>query len=157
MSLLTALTAVQASSISHAVAKSNHLVIAVFQIVHVFGFIFLLAPSLLLALRLLGFVLPDQPIPGMLRASRRLVGLGLAMALTSGALLFLTGPLHYYENWAFDTKMVLLLAALLVQAAVFRVLGSRSGIPLTVARIGVSLSIVAWLAVSIAARAIAFV
>jgi len=132
-------------------------VIAVFQIVHVFGFIFLLAPSFLLALRLLGLVLPDQPIPGMLRASGRLVGLGFAMALTSGALLFLTGPLHYYENWAFDAKMVLLLAALLVQVTVFLVLGSRSSIPLTVARIGVSLSIVAWLAVSIAARAIAFV
>jgi len=102
-------------------------------------------------------ILPDQPLEGILRGARRLVLLGLAMTLSSGALMFLTGPLHYYANPAFDLKMQLLIAALGLQALIFLVLGSRPGIPLPVARVGVSLSIVAWLAVSVAARAIAFV
>jgi hypothetical protein len=157
MSLPEALSALQGSRIAHVVAGSNHMVIAVFQIVHVFGFIFLLAPSFLLALHLLGRVLPDQPIEGILRGARRLVALGLAMTLTSGVLMFLTGPLHYYANPAFDLKMQLLIAALMLQGVLFLVLGSRPGISLAVARVGVSLSIVAWIAVSIAARAIAFV
>jgi hypothetical protein len=157
MSLPEALSALQASRIAHAVAGTNHMVIAVFQIVHVFGFIFLLAPSFLLALRLLGRVLPDQPLEGILRGAWRLVALGLAMTLTSGALMFLTGPLHYYANPAFDLKMQLLIAALVLQGVVFLVLGRARGISLPVARVGVSLSIAAWLAVSIAARAIAFV
>jgi hypothetical protein len=157
MSLIHALTVLQASRPAHAIAETNHMVIAVFQIVHVFGFIFLLAPSFLLVLRLLGLVLPDQPVEYILRGSRPLVGLGLAMTLSSGVLMFLTGPLHYYANSAFDLKMVFLLAALVIQALVFLVLGSRRAVPLSLARVGVSLSIVAWLAVSVAARAIAFV
>jgi hypothetical protein len=157
VSLSNVLYAVQRSHFAHGLAESNHLLVAALQIIHVFGFIFLLAPLILIALRLFGLVLPDQPLQQTLRQPRALSITGLAATLTTGLLMFLTAPLHYYNNWAFDVKMLLLLAALTIYAALFLGVAPREPAHPTLAKITVVVSVVLWLGVCMAARAIGFV
>jgi hypothetical protein len=157
VSLSHVLFVVQKSQFAHSLAESNHLLVAGLQIVHVFGFIFLLAPLLLIALRLLGLVLQDQPLQETLRQPRAVSLTGLAMTLSTGLLMFLTAPLHYYNNWAFDTKMLLLLASLTIYAVLFVSVAPRQSAYPTLAKITVVVSVVLWLGVCMAARAIGFV
>jgi hypothetical protein len=148
---------VQKSHFAHGLAESNHLLVACIQIVHVFGFIFLLAPLILIALRVLGLVLRDQPLQETLRQPRALSLTGLAMTLSTGLLMFLTAPLHYYNNWAFDTKMLLLVAALITYAVLFLGVVPRQSAYPTLAKFTVAVSVLLWLSVCMAARAIGFV
>ncbi len=76
MSLATALEALQDSSVAHAISKSNHLVGAGLQAAHIFGIVLLLAPLLLVSLRLLGWVLADTPLPVVAREARRFIRIG---------------------------------------------------------------------------------
>ena len=146
----------QASPLAHGIAKSNHMVIASLQIVHVFGFIFLLAPLLLVALRLLGLVLGEQPLDTIIGPCRNLSLIGLAMSIGSGVLMFTSAPLHYYANWAFDAKMCLLVAALGFYALLFWRLRRKTGSS-WFAKLNVSVSLLLWIAVCMAGRAIGFV
>jgi hypothetical protein len=157
VSLSHVLFAVQKSHFAHSLAESNHLLVAGLQIIHVFGFIFLLAPLLLIALRVFGLVLQDQPLQETLRQPRAVSLTGLAMKLSTGLLMFLTAPLHYYNNWAFDTKMLLLLASLTIYAVLFLGVAPRQSAHPTLAKITVVVSVVLWLGVCMAARAIGFV
>jgi hypothetical protein len=148
---------VQKSRFAHGLAESNHMLVAVLQIIHVFGFIFLLAPLILIALRVLGLVLREQPLHELLRQPRALSLTGLAMTLSTGLLMFLTAPLHYYNNWAFDTKMLLLLAALTAYAVLFLGVVPRHSTHPTLAKFTVAVSVLLWVSVCAAARAIGFV
>jgi hypothetical protein len=157
VSVVAFLSRLQASGLSHSIAQANHMLVASLQIVHVFGFIFLIAPVILIGLRVSGLVLRDQPLRSLLGPCRRFSLLGLAMSLGSGFVMFLSAPLHYYQNWAFDSKMLLLIAALLVYALALTVaksVDSPRGIAATVA---VSASVLLWIAVCMAGRAIGFV
>jgi uncharacterized membrane protein len=157
MSLVEVLVSIQKSPFAHAIAEANHMLVASLQIIHVFGFIFLLAPLILISLRVLGLVLHDQPLQDVVGQSKKLSLLGLSMALTSGVLMFLSAPLHYYSNWAFDAKMELLLAALLIYAAFFIGVASRESVHPWVAKTTVCLSLLSWVTVCMAGRAIGFV
>jgi hypothetical protein len=152
-----ALTAIQASGFARAITKSNHLVIAVLQIIHVFAFLLLLSSLVLMSLRLFGLVLQRQSIPQVTQGPTRLFWFGLSLAVVSGALMFVTGTKHYYYNRAFDAKMLLLLTAVVIQLALFhRVAVSESPRP-ALARATVAISLVFWFGVAIAGRAIGFV
>jgi len=147
----------QASRLSHFIAKANHLLVAALQVIHVFGLIFLLGPLILICLQVLGLVLRDQSFENTLGQSRSLSLIGLGLSLTSGVFMFLSAPLHYYGNRAFDAKMVILLAALFSYALIFRwapaPLRAHSGL----ARVHVLLSLALWILVCMAGRAIGFV
>jgi hypothetical protein len=152
-----ALTAIQTSGFARAITKSNHLVIAVLQIIHVFAFLLLLSSLVLMSLRLLGLVLQRQSIPQVTQGPARLFWFGLSLAVVSGALMFVTGTKHYYYNRAFDAKMLLLLTAVVIQLALFhRVAVSESPRP-ALARASVAFSLLLWFGVAIAGRAIGFV
>lgn len=74
-----------------------------------------------------------------------------------GVAMFIGAPTHYAYNPAFVVKMMLLIAAVVVQAAVFaRVAASEAPRPALV-RIGVTLAVSFWFGVSLAGRAIGFV
>jgi hypothetical protein len=97
-------------------------------------------------------------LPGsVVGQSKKLSLLGLSMAITSGILMFLSAPLHYYSNWAFDAKMALLLGALVIYAAFFIGIASRASAHPWLAKIAVCLSLLSWVAVCMAGRAIGFV
>ena len=159
MTIVDALTAIQMNGFARAITKSNHLVIAVLQIIHVFAFLLLLSSLVLMSLRLLGLVLQRQSIPQVTQGPTRLFWFGLSLAVVSGALMFVTGTKHYYYNRAFDAKMLLLLllTAIVIQLALFqRVAVSESPRP-ALARASVAFSLLLWFGVAIAGRAIGFV
>ena len=82
MSTEELLTWIQDSPVAHAVSKSNHLVAASLQVIHVLGFITLLAAVVLVGLRLLGLALQRQALPDVAKDAHRLVYLGLVIGFT---------------------------------------------------------------------------
>jgi hypothetical protein len=147
----------QASPLSHGIAQANHLLVASLQIVHVFGLILLLGPLLLISLRVWGLVLREQPFENIVRQSLSLASIGLTLSITSGLFMFLSAPLHYYANWAFDTKMVLLLSALITYLLIFAWRPNQLRAHGVLARLHVLASITLWVFVCMAGRAIGFV
>jgi uncharacterized protein DUF6644 len=151
------LTFIQASALSHAISKSNHLLIAGFQVFHVIGFVLLLAALVLISLRLLGLILQQQTVPHVARQALRLLWSGLALAVISGTLMFIGSPRHYFYNPAFDVKMLLLVIAVIIQAGLFHKVANSTAPSRWLARTSVALSLALWFAVSMAGRAIGFV
>ncbi len=157
MTTAEALAAIARFPLSRAIAKSDHLVTAALQIVHVLGFVLLLASLTLISLRLLGLVLVRQTVPQVAAETSRLLWLGAILAISTGVLMFLSGPSHYYFNRAFDIKMFLLLAALVVHVTLLQRVAKRDEPPATLARVSAVLSLLLWYGVSWAGRAIGFV
>lgn len=157
MTTADVLTLIQGTSLSHTISKSNHLLIAGFQVFHVIGFVLLLAALLLISLRLLGLILQQQTVPEVARQALRLVWSGLALAVISGTLMFIGSPRHYFYNPAFGVKMLLLVAAVVIQAGLFRKVAMSTPASPWLTRTSVALSLALWFAVSMAGRAIGFV
>lgn len=156
MSIPQVLAAIQHTTLARAITKSNHLVIAALQIVHIFGFLLLLGSLLLMSLRRLGWAFRQWSVAQIAREPLRLFMLGEMLAVFSGTLMFLTGPTHYFYNVAFELKMLLLSLALVTQALLFRGLTGRSStFPLE--RWYTPLVLLLWFGVAIAGRAIGFV
>jgi hypothetical protein len=147
MSTTEILSAIAHLPLARALAKSDHLVTAALQVVHVIGFLLLLASLTLISLRLLGLVLVRQTIPQVASDTSRLLWIGVILAISS----------HYYFNRAFERKMVLLFAALVVHVTVLQRIARRDEPPATLARVGAVLSLLLWYGVSWAGRAIGFV
>jgi hypothetical protein len=157
MTVEEVLTWIQGSALAHAISKSNHMVGAGLQILHIIGFVLLLASLLLLSLRLLGFVFVRQPVAQVADDATRLIWIGLALAVFSGTLMFVSTPRLYFHNWAFQLKMALLVVAILIQLLLFRrVARAQSPSP---ARVWTSvvLTLVAWFGISLAGRMIGFI
>ena len=157
MSIVDALSAIQNSGLARAITKSDHLVIAGLQLIHVFAFLLLLSSLVLMSLRLLGLVLQRQSIPLVTYGPTRLFWSGLSLAIISGALMFVTGTRHYFYNRAFDAKMLLLLVAVVIQLVLFRKVAEGESPSRVLATATVALSLVFWFGVAIAGRAIGFV
>src|SRR3954471_1072243 len=157
MSTAEVLTAIQNSALAHAISKSNHMVAASLQIVHVIGFILLLSSIVMISLRLLGLAFARQPISKVGRDATRLIWTGLALTVASGTLMFVSSPRLYYYNPAFELKMLLLVAAVLIQVLLLRrVSASESPTP-ALARTTVALSLASWFGVGLAGRIIGFI
>jgi hypothetical protein len=151
------LSGIQESYPGQLIGKSNHMVIAALQLVHVFGILLLLASLILVSLRLLGLTLREHNLASVTREPAILLWIGLGMAVGSGILIFISGPAHYYYNKAFDVKMLLLVCAVAMHIlGLQRLARSRSVRPL-LARLVVALSLILWFGVGVAGRAIGFV
>lgn len=157
MSTAQVLTAIQNSVIAHAVSKSNHMVAAGLQIVHVLGFILLLSSIVLISLRLLGLAFAQQPISKVGRDATRLIWIGLALTVASGTLMFVSSPRLYYYNPAFELKMLLLVAAVLVQVLLLRRVSANDSPTPALVRTTVALSLISWFGVGLAGRIIGFI
>jgi hypothetical protein len=157
MNLNPILDALQHSAIAQSVSKSNHLVGAGLQIVHIFGFILILSSLLLLSLRLLGGILTEEPVERLARDAARLSWLGLALSLVSGTLIFIATPRLYVGNWAFQFKLLLFLFAALYQLTWFRRLATGRVQRPVVVRASVATALLLWFGVGFAGRMIGFV
>jgi hypothetical protein len=156
MSTAEVLTAIQNSAVAHAVSKSNHMVGAGLQIVHVLGFIVLLSSIVLISLRLLGLAFAQQPVSRVGRDATRLIWIGLALTVVSGTFMFVSSPRMYYYNPAFELKMGLLIVAVLIQVLLLRRVSANDAPTPLLARTTVALSLVAWFGVGLAGRIIGF-
>jgi hypothetical protein len=146
----------QASTLSQRIAAADHLLMAGLQILHVLGFVLLLASLVLLGLRVFGIVFVTAPLDRLARDAGRCLWLGLLLTMSSGTVMFIGAPHHYVDNAAFRVKLPLLGFAILLQGAMS--LQLRLAEPrLFIARVGMAASLVLWFAVSLAGRAIGFV
>ncbi len=157
MSTVEVLTALQNSVLGHAIGKSDHLVGATAQIFHVLGFVILLASVVLINLRLAGVALTAQSIPQFTRDPSRLIWVGLASAVISGILMFVSAPLLYFANPAFITKIWLLLAAVIVQVTLYRHVISRDSVNPWLNRASIVFSLFLWFGVGVTGRAIGYI
>jgi hypothetical protein len=153
---LELLKAVQGSALGLAVRKSNHLVGAGLQILHVVGFVLLLAALVLVSLRLLGLVLKQYAVPQVTREATRLIWVGLGLAVLSGTLMFVGSPVMYFYKWAFELKMLLLVVAVVVQVTLLRRVAANEAPSPALARVSVALSLVFWFGIGLAGRMIGF-
>ncbi len=154
---LEVLSALQNSIIGQSVARSNHLVGATFQVFHVVGFVVLLASVALVNLRLLGYGLRAQTAAQIAAETNKLVWIGFAAAVVSGTGMFFSVVELYYFNPAFRLKLLLLLAAAILQVTLFkRVTAIENPSPVLV-RTTVALSFILWFGVGLTGRAIGYV
>lgn len=149
MSVRDTLFWLQGTPLAHAISKSHHLVGAGLQVVHIAGFVSLLAAAVLLALRGLELVLPGIPRERLQREIARFLWLGLALTVGSGLVMFVSAPMLYFYNRAFEVKMLLLIVAIAAQVLLFQRAGAAP-------RIAAAVSLVLWFGVGIAGRAIGF-
>ncbi|MFT3906129.1 MAG: hypothetical protein QM718_07500 [Steroidobacteraceae bacterium] len=154
MTLIAALEAVRDSPVGHIINASNHMVGAFTQVVHVLGFVLLLASVVLINLRLVGWAFRAQRVPDVAVDLRRLILIGLAMTVLSGTLMFCASPLLYYRNPAFLVKMVLLLGAVLLQYTLYRRVTGQDAPAAGLARGAAAASLLLWLGVGAAGRTI---
>ncbi len=146
----------QETAVARAVSKSNHLVGAGLQVLHIFGFLMLMTAVLFISLRLLGLVLRQQPVSLVSRESGKFIWIGLGLTVFSGILMFLTTPQRYVDNYAFVLKMALLLVAVLLQALLFRRVARNDSASAVLARSTAVVTLAFWLAIASAGRFIGF-
>lgn len=142
--------------IAHLVSKSDHLVGATLQVIHIMGFLMLLAAIVLISLRVLGLVLREHAVSHVTAGARRAVWLGLGLAATSGLLMFVATPGLYFYNKAFILKMGLFVCAIFIHALLLGKAAGSDSPGSTTARIGVALSLLVWFSIAMAGRMIGF-
>ena len=157
MTTFEILTWLQDSALAHAISKTDHMVGAGLQIVHVMGLVALLASLVLIGLHLLGLAFRHQPTTDVAQEATRLVWLGLALTAVSGTLMFIAAPKLYFYNPAFQLKMLLFFVAVFVQLALFRKTAAQSSPSPAFARVSVGISLAAWVSVAMAGRMIGFI
>ena len=151
------LTWLRDSALAHAISKTDHLVGAGLQIIHVMGLVALLASLVLISLHLVGLAFKHQPVTDIAREATKLVWLGLALTASSGTLMFIATPKLYFYNPAFRVKMILFFVAVIVQLALFRKTATQTAPTPMFARASVGISLAAWFSVAMAGRMIGFI
>ena len=84
------------------------------QTVHILAVAAIMASILMIDLRLLGIVGRDQPLARVSARFRPIIWWTLPILLASGMLMITGEPVRSLENWAFQLKMLLLIAAIVV-------------------------------------------
>jgi hypothetical protein len=157
MTTFDILSWVQDSALAHAISKTDHLVGAGLQIIHVMGLVALLASLVLIGLHLAGLAFKHQPLTDIAREATKLVWVGLTLTALSGTLMFIATPKLYFYNPAFRLKMLLFFIAVIVQLALFRKTAAQTSPTPTFARASVGISLAAWFSVAMAGRMIGFI
>ncbi|MFC4307646.1 DUF6644 family protein [Steroidobacter flavus] len=147
----------QDSALAHTISKTDHLVGAGLQIIHVMGLVALLASLVLISLHLVGLAFKNQPITDIAKEATKLVWVGLTLTALSGTLMFIATPKLYFYNPAFRLKMILFFVAVIVQLALFRKTASQQEPSPAFARASVGISLAAWFSVAMAGRMIGFI
>ena len=157
MSVTAILSFLQDSAIAHSISKSNHLVGAGLQVLHVIGFITLLASLVLVGLRLLGLALKNQPVAEIVKDANRLLYIGLSLVTASGVLMFVASAKMYYYKTAFELKMLLFVLAVVLQFALLRRLVERTeSAPPALVRTVLGISLAVWFGIGFTGRMIGF-
>jgi hypothetical protein len=117
------LTAIGASRIGSFMAESPSAFPWV-ETIHVVAISTVIGVIAIVDLRLLGLASTSYSVSRLTKSLLPPTWIGFAIALVSGALLFSSQPVTYFENFAFRMKMLLLLAAGL-NMAVFHLLTMR--------------------------------
>jgi hypothetical protein len=140
--------------------RASQWAVAVLEVFHLFGLIFLLGSSFMIALRAFGIVMKEEPVNRVvLNLAPATIGGALLMTIT-GTLIFSSGATRYIDSPSFQVKMVFYLFAIVMQCVVYLIAlrqreNDRRLSPLWMVIGG--LALILWFGVGIAGRAIAFI
>jgi len=140
--------------------RRSTLLFALTEALHVLGIALLGGSVLASDLSALGLLLTKTPPVKVWRALTPFAWTGLIAAVVSGLALVSAGPLKYYTNWVFPTKIALLTAATLIHIAIYRHIVRQAdggGEVSTSWRVGAGLSLFVWTSVILAGRAIGLI
>ena len=112
---------------------------------HILGIALLVGGIVPLDLRLLG-LWPHLPVSPFWRVLRATSATGLALALATGSLLFITRATDYVDSYWFRSKMLVLLVALInILVIMARCAPDHGGTVGPGLRLGALISLVSWL------------
>jgi hypothetical protein len=131
---------VEQTSLSTAIRQSDWGVMAL-EAVHLLGLALLGGAAVIVALRR-----ADIPLQTFVRDLRPVALTGLALMVLSGTLIALSMPFKYYNNTAFQWKMVLLACSVVATCRLAR----------SPSRVLALLSLILWLSVGVSGRLIGF-
>jgi len=129
---------------------------AVVEMVHLIGLAVLGGSVLLADLKVLQLIRLRQTAAQIVRQLQPLVIVGLITLVCSGVLLVADGPLRYYGNAAFRIKMLLLVLATIFYFVLHRKVLESEGTANAkwAARVVAATSLLLWVGVALAGRAI---
>src|SRR5687767_1870331 len=113
------LNALEQSRIATTIAQSVFLT-GFFSGVHLLGLTLLVGGAIVIGLRMIGVLLPDQPLSEVGIPTTRGMTTGLAVSVITGVLLFSARATSVAANQTFQIKMGLLVAAVLFHFAIQR-------------------------------------
>jgi hypothetical protein len=143
------LASVEASRIATTISQST-LLTGLLSGTHLLGLTLLVGGVLVSSLRLLGALLPDRGVPEVTAAAGRGTILGLAVSVTTGLLLFAPRASTAVENGIFETKMLLLFAAVTFHFTVYRRVVRRLHTPARLRRFTGAFGLALWFGVVLA-------
>jgi hypothetical protein len=133
---------------------------AIVEVGHLLAFAIFGGAVLLLDLRFLGVGFRTQSVSEVARELLPLTGGGVIVMFVSGLLLVANGPVRYYFNPAFRIKMILFVVALvfhfILQFVAARPAEARERNSVWL-KTGAVLSLLLWLSIGVAGRAIGYV
>lgn len=141
---------VEATSLARAIGESLPLT-AWLSAVHAIGFTLVMGAAVFANLRMLGAVLPGRPILAIAVPAGRVLVLGLAVSIATGALLFSPRAVSTAVNGAFQLKMLLLLSAAVFHFAVATRLVRSPRADTRVMRIVAATGLALWIGLALAA------
>lgn len=127
------------------------------ETIHLFGLVLLMGTTVLLSLRLLGVMMPRQPVAELAHELASYATGGLLIMLASGALMFIATAVRCYSNASFWVKMSALAAALLFHFTVFRKAVHSPRAPERRDKLVGCAALILWFSVAAAGRSIGFV
>lgn len=140
---------------SHAMSMYEWVFPAV-QSLHFIGFAMLIGTIAIVDLRLLGLGMRRQAPVELVADLAPWTLAGIAVMLTTGALMFSTDAVAYHNNPSFQFKMVCLMLALLFHFTLHR-RAVRPNVPPIAAKLAAATSLLLWTAVVGGGRMIAFI
>jgi hypothetical protein len=159
--LVDLISYLESSSVADSV-RENDLLFPLIESVHVLAICLVVGSILVVDLRLLGFASTKWPVGSVTRAILPLTWFAFAVAVLSGALMFISNAIKYLGNGFFVAKMILIGIAGL-NMLVFHFIGARdlpkwdsASRPPLPARLAGCLSLLLWVAVVACGRWIGF-
>jgi hypothetical protein len=143
--------------------RDSEFLFPIIETVHIFGIISLVGSTSILDLRLMGLTFRDEPVSKLAKRFLPWTWFGFLVQVSTGFLMWSSEAVKMNQNWAFQVKMMLILAAGL-NALVFHSLAYRSldrwdnePVAPVSARIAGTLSILLWFGIVALGRWIAYV
>ncbi len=130
---------------------------AIVEVIHLIALALFGGAVLLVDMRLLGKGLKTQSTDQIARQFLPITAGGAFVMLLSGALLVASGPMRYYYNPAFRVKMWLFIVAVIVHFFLQISTARREATVALWQRAGAVASLLLWLSIGLAGRAIGFV
>jgi hypothetical protein len=143
---------IEATSVAQAVAGSAGLT-ALLSALHVVGFVVVTGSALVGTLRAAGVLLTQASLGEVLRPVNRAILVGIAISVSTGALLFSARATDAAANSIFRIKMLLLIAAMIFQFTVLRRIGNDVHATIRPARTAAAIALSLWLGLALAACA----